>query len=170
MRSLHRLSSRIYWQETQMACSNHHRTQSAIGGVPIHPMLVAFPIPFLMSALATDIAFWRNGDHHSLVLASMWALATAMMMGTLEAVIGLIEFYHTSRSLVGRRLSSFSGRRGGNSDHVMKPPSSACWQSERSDCPVRTHFSPVVVFPFPRHWLARRPPGLPHRVDTGTTP
>ena len=63
-----------------MACSNHHRTQSAIGGVPIHPMLVAFPIPFLMSALATDIAFWRNGDHHSLVLASMWALATAMMM------------------------------------------------------------------------------------------
>jgi uncharacterized membrane protein len=36
---------------------------------PIHPMLVAFPIAFLVGTLATDLVFWRDADH-------FWTLAS----------------------------------------------------------------------------------------------
>jgi uncharacterized membrane protein len=111
-----------------MACSDSHGSPSDIGGDSIHPMLVAVPIAFLVAALATDIALWRNGDH-SLALASVWVLAAAMMIGTLAAIVGLIEFGRSSRSLAVRRLGSFSGKRGGNTDRVPEPPPSAWWQS-----------------------------------------
>jgi uncharacterized membrane protein len=64
---------------------------AAIGGHPIHPMLVVFPIAFLVGALATDLAFWRTGDHFW-ALASEWLLAAGVIMGALAAVAGLIEF------------------------------------------------------------------------------
>jgi uncharacterized membrane protein len=96
----------MYWRETRMACSDYHGAPSAIGADPIHPVLVALPIAFLVAALATDIACWRNGDH-SLALASVWVLAAAMMMGALAAGVGLVEFYDNSRSLAGRRLGLF---------------------------------------------------------------
>jgi uncharacterized membrane protein len=48
-----------------MDSSDHRGTPStaAIGGHPIHSMLVVFPIAFLVRALATDLAFWGTGDH-----------------------------------------------------------------------------------------------------------
>jgi uncharacterized membrane protein len=69
---------------------------AAIGGHPIHPMLVVFPIAFLVGALATDLAFWGTGDHFW-ALASEWLLAAGVVMGVLAAVAGLIEFITISR-------------------------------------------------------------------------
>ena len=72
---------------------DYHGTPStaAIGGHPIHPMLVVFPIAFLVGALATDLAFWRTDDQFW-ALASKWLLAAGVIMGALAAVAGLIEF------------------------------------------------------------------------------
>jgi uncharacterized membrane protein len=58
---------------------------AAIGGHPIHPMLVVFPIAFLVGALATDIAYWRTGGHFW-ALPSEWLLAAGLIMGALAAV------------------------------------------------------------------------------------
>jgi uncharacterized membrane protein len=69
---------------------------AAIAGHPIHPMLVVFPIAFLVGALATDLAFWRTGDHFW-ALASQWLLAAGVVMGALAAAAGLIEFLTISR-------------------------------------------------------------------------
>jgi uncharacterized membrane protein len=35
---------------------------ASIKGHPIHPMLVPFPIAFLVGTLATDLVFWGTGS------------------------------------------------------------------------------------------------------------
>ncbi|MCC8935695.1 hypothetical protein H8A99_04075 [Bradyrhizobium sp. Arg68] len=40
-----------------------------LGTHPTHPMLIPFPAAFLISALATDLAFFATGDR-------LWAIAS----------------------------------------------------------------------------------------------
>lgn len=63
----------------------------AIGGVPIHAMLVPFPIVCFVGAMLTDIVYaqtaqvqWTN--------FSQWLLAFGLFMGALAALFGLIDF------------------------------------------------------------------------------
>jgi uncharacterized membrane protein len=63
-----------------------------IGGHPIHPMLVPFPIAFLVTALVTDLAYLNTEDPFW-ALASLWLLRAGLVMGVLAAVFGLIDFY-----------------------------------------------------------------------------
>ena len=72
------------------------RSTAAIFGHPIHPMLVVFPIGFLVGALATDLAFWGTSDPFW-ARASEWLLGAGIVMGALAAVAGLIEFVTISR-------------------------------------------------------------------------
>ena len=72
------------------------RSTAAIFGHPIHPMLVVFPIGFLVGALATDLAFWATSDSFW-ARASEWLLGAGIVMGALAAVAGLIEFVTISR-------------------------------------------------------------------------
>jgi uncharacterized membrane protein len=69
---------------------------ATIFGHPIHPMLVVFPIGFLVGALATDLAFWGTSDPFW-ARASEWLLGAGIVMGALAAVAGLIEFVTISR-------------------------------------------------------------------------
>lgn len=69
---------------------------AAIAGHPIHPMLVVFPIGFLVGALGTDLAFWGTGDPFW-ARGSVWLLGAGVVMGLLAAVAGLIEFVTISR-------------------------------------------------------------------------
>lgn len=41
---------------------NRCPSTAAVSGHPIHPMLIPFPIAFLIGALATDLAFVGTGD------------------------------------------------------------------------------------------------------------
>jgi uncharacterized membrane protein len=75
-------------------------SKAAIGGHPIHPMLVPFPIAFLVGTLATDLAFigtrsdfWSRG--------SMWLVGAGVVMGLLAAVFGLIDFLSIARARIG---------------------------------------------------------------------
>ena len=62
-----------------------------LGGHPIHPMLVPFPIAFLIGALACDLAFW--GTRTSVwATAAIWLIGAALVMGALAALAGLVDF------------------------------------------------------------------------------
>jgi uncharacterized membrane protein len=77
--------------------SDYRDTRSTvIGGHLTHPMLVVFPIAFLVSVLATDLAFWGTGDNFW-ARASEWLLAVGVIMGAFVSGFGLIEFITISR-------------------------------------------------------------------------
>jgi uncharacterized membrane protein len=66
-------------------------SKAAIGGHPLHPLLVPFPIAFLVATLASDIAnrvtandFWAQ--------ASYWLAIAGLATGALAAVAGLVDF------------------------------------------------------------------------------
>lgn len=70
--------------------------KATIGGIPIHAMLVPFPIVCFVGALLTDIAYantaviqWTN--------FSQWLLAFGTLFAGLAAVFGLIDFFFGSR-------------------------------------------------------------------------
>jgi uncharacterized membrane protein len=64
---------------------------AAIAGHPIHPMLVGFPIAFLVGGLLTDIAYWLDPEHFW-ARASLWLIAAGVVTGLLAAVFGLVDF------------------------------------------------------------------------------
>ena len=66
------------------------RSTASIGGDPIHPMLIPFPIAFFAAALLCDLAFWRSGNTNW-GAASLWLLGAGVVMALLAAVAGLIE-------------------------------------------------------------------------------
>jgi uncharacterized membrane protein len=76
------------------------RSTASIRGHPIHPMLVPFPIAFLVGTLATDLVFW--GTHDAFwARASAWLVGAGVVMGGLAAVFGLIDFLTIERARVG---------------------------------------------------------------------
>lgn len=70
---------------------------AAIGGHPLHPALIPFPIAFLTGALATDLAYWFTADSFW-ARASFWLLVAGIIMGALAAVLGLIDFLTIERA------------------------------------------------------------------------
>lgn len=54
---------------------------------PIHPMLVVFPIAFLMAVPATDLAWLFTGDGFW-ARASLWLSLGGLVMGLVAAVFG----------------------------------------------------------------------------------
>lgn len=70
---------------------------AAIGGHPLHPMLVPIPIGALAMALGADIAlmvtaepFWGE--------AAKWLLLVALIFGILAAIIGFIDLMAINRA------------------------------------------------------------------------
>ena len=72
------------------------QSTARIAGHPIHPMLVPFPIAFLVGALLTDIAYLKSGW-------AMWAYASSWLIGAgivgalLAALFGFIDFFGDKR-------------------------------------------------------------------------
>jgi len=67
------------------------RSRIAILRHPLHPMVVVFPIAFLMSTGATDAVYWWRGDPFW-ALASFWLCAGGFATGVLAAVLGIADF------------------------------------------------------------------------------
>lgn len=67
------------------------RSIAAINGHPLHPLLVAFPIAFLIGALLTDLAFQGTGDAFW-ARASAWLIGAGLVGGALAALAGFIDF------------------------------------------------------------------------------
>ena len=67
-------------------------TTAKLGGHPIYPMLVPFPIALLVATFISDLAFWGTGN---LFWAdtSFWLLAAGLVMGAAAAVAGFTDFF-----------------------------------------------------------------------------
>ncbi|MFW6059487.1 MAG: DUF2231 domain-containing protein [Phycisphaeraceae bacterium] len=73
---------------------------AAVGGHPIHPMLVLFPVAFLIGALATDIAYASVLDP-MWASFSFWLIAAGLVMGVLAAIVGAVDFWTIDRARQG---------------------------------------------------------------------
>src|SRR5512143_2250948 len=72
-------------------------SRAAITGHPIHPMLVPFPIAFLVGALVTDLAYWGTGDSFW-ARSSLWLTGAGLVMGALAGSVGAIDFFGIRRA------------------------------------------------------------------------
>jgi uncharacterized membrane protein len=67
------------------------KSSAQLFGHPLHPMLVPFPIVFFISALLTDLAFWKDGSAQW-ATASAWLLGAGVATALLAALAGLTDF------------------------------------------------------------------------------
>src|SRR5687768_11974136 len=75
---------------------SHLGSTAAINGHPLHPLLVAFPIAFLVGALLSDLAFMGTGDAFW-ARASAWLIGAGLVGGALAALAGFIDFFGNER-------------------------------------------------------------------------
>jgi uncharacterized membrane protein len=81
--------------EAVMASRNPEST-AQVAGHPIHPMLIPFPVAFLVATLVSDLVFLRTGNP-GWATASLWLLGAALVMAALAAAAGLIDFLGDER-------------------------------------------------------------------------
>ncbi|HEX6980794.1 MAG TPA: DUF2231 domain-containing protein [Alphaproteobacteria bacterium] len=85
-----------------MATHEHEAipSKAAIGGHPIHPMLVPFPLAFLVGVLVSDLVFWWTGDPFW-ARGSLWLAGAGLVTGVAAAAAGLTDFIgrHQVRAL-----------------------------------------------------------------------
>jgi len=67
------------------------RSTASIAGHPLHPMLIPFPVAFLVATLVCDLLFWQTGGS-GWAVASLYLLGAALVMAALAAVAGLTDF------------------------------------------------------------------------------
>ena len=72
------------------------QSTARIAGHPIHPMLVPFPIAFLVGALLTDIAYLKTG-WAMWAYASSWLIGAGIVSALLAALFGFIDFFGERR-------------------------------------------------------------------------
>lgn len=65
-------------------------TRVAVAGHPLHPMLITFPIAFLLGALASDVAYLYDGEPFWARM-SLWLIGAGTVMGTLAGATGSVE-------------------------------------------------------------------------------
>lgn len=70
---------------------------AAVAGHPIHPMLIPFPVAFLVGVLASDLAYWGTADPFW-ARASLWLVGAGVVMGALAGVFGAADFFTISRA------------------------------------------------------------------------
>lgn len=71
--------------------------RATIFGVPLHAMLVPFPIVCFTGAMLTDITY-SNSPQVQWANFSQWLLAVGLIMGVLAAIFGLIDFLAAGRA------------------------------------------------------------------------
>ena len=72
------------------------KTTAQIAGHPIHPMLIPFPIAFLVSTFVCDLIFWSTRNP-AWSAASLYLLGAALVMAALAAAAGLMDFFGDER-------------------------------------------------------------------------
>lgn len=86
------------------------RSTAKIGGHPIHPMMVMFPVVLFIGAWACDILFALSGDLFWATLGIL-SLGLGIVTAALAAVFGLVDYFGDARV---RALPSASHHMVGN--------------------------------------------------------
>ncbi|KOP22974.1 hypothetical protein AMR41_29280 [Hapalosiphon sp. MRB220] len=68
----------------------------SVAGHPIHPILVQFPIAFLVGALLTDAVFWFTDDSFW-ARGSFWLITAGLVGGVAAALTGILDFLRIGR-------------------------------------------------------------------------
>ncbi len=68
----------------------------SVVGHPIHPILVQFPVAFLVGALLSDAVFWLNSDVFW-ARASFWLIVGGLVGGLAAALTGMLDFLRIQR-------------------------------------------------------------------------
>lgn len=68
----------------------------AVAGHPLHPLIVTFPIAFLVGVLGTDLGYWLTRDIFW-ARASVLLLAAGLLTGLLATITGMIDFLAIDR-------------------------------------------------------------------------
>lgn len=74
----------------------HPQSTAKIGGHPVHPMLVPFPIVCFVLTLVADIVFLNN-QNPGWATASRWLLGVGIVMALVAATAGLTDFMGDDR-------------------------------------------------------------------------
>jgi uncharacterized membrane protein len=72
------------------------KSTASIAGHPIHPMIIPFPVAFLVTAFVTDLAFWSTGNA-TWATVSMWLLGAGIIMALVAALFGFTDFLGEQR-------------------------------------------------------------------------
>src|SRR5215210_9385690 len=72
------------------------QSSAQIAGHPLHPMLIPFPVAFLVATLVCDLLFWNTGNT-AWSTASLYLLGAALVMAGLAALAGLTDFLGDKR-------------------------------------------------------------------------
>ena len=73
----------------------HTRSTLRIGGHPVHPMLIPFPIVCFVLTFVFDILYVKGRADFS--RATNWLLAIGLLFAALAAVAGLVDFFGDKR-------------------------------------------------------------------------
>lgn len=67
------------------------RSSLSLYSHPLHPMMVNFPIAFLLGGLASDVGYWWTGDAFWARM-SLWLIGAGFFMGLAAAAAGAADF------------------------------------------------------------------------------
>ncbi|WP_375402535.1 DUF2231 domain-containing protein [uncultured Sphingomonas sp.] len=70
---------------------------AAIGGHPIHPIIVPYPIAFLTGAVASDVVARRTADPFW-SRASRWLLGAGVVTGLTAGAVGAVDYFTIKRA------------------------------------------------------------------------
>jgi uncharacterized membrane protein len=73
------------------------KSTAAIGTHPLHPMVVPFPIAFLIGAAVSDIVFAASKNPFW-AGASYWLLLAGLVMGGIAGIGGMVDFFTIRRA------------------------------------------------------------------------
>ena len=62
----------------------------------IHPIIVIFPVAFLVGAAGSDIGYWLTSDPFW-ARASVWLIGVGFAAGILAAITGFLDFFKVKR-------------------------------------------------------------------------
>lgn len=69
---------------------------ASVAGHPVHPMLIPFPIAFLVGALAADVVYWSTLAPFWASMA-LWLVGAGFVTGVLAGAAGAIDFFTIDR-------------------------------------------------------------------------
>jgi uncharacterized membrane protein len=68
----------------------------AIAGHPLHPLIVTFPIGFLVGAFGADVGYWLTHDPFW-ARAAIWLIGSGFIAGLVAAATGMMDFFKIDR-------------------------------------------------------------------------
>jgi uncharacterized membrane protein len=72
------------------------KSTAKIAGHPIHPMLVGFPIAFLVATLVCDLVY-LNGGNPGWAVGALWMVGAGVVSALVAAVFGFTDFLGDER-------------------------------------------------------------------------